>query len=150
MPGYVETARRGRSNQARNRYWFMADIRLQPEAWLCLQHWDGRRIVRLGQVRMSKNEFLGLDMTFKKRATPKMVAAFAATTRKYFLSRELRLRRLAHQTRALGVGPEQQQAEQSGHDHNDGVDGESGHVAVERRRRTLDHGTHHGWGQDAG
>src|SRR5258705_9612853 len=105
----------------------MADIRLQPEAWRCLQHWDGRRFVRLGLVRMSKNEFLGLDMrrTFKKRATPKMAAAFAAMTRKYFLSCELRLRRLAHQTRALGVGPEQQQAEQSGHDHNDGVDGES-------------------------
>ena len=59
------------------------------------------------------------------------------------------MRQFAHQARALGVGPEQQQAEQSGHDHDNGVDGEAGHVAFERRRRVLDHAAHHRWGQNA-
>ena len=37
-----------------------------------------------------------------------------------------------HQARAFGIGPEQQQAEQSGRDQDDGVDGEAGHVALEQ------------------
>ena len=39
--------------------------------------------------------------------------------------------------------PQQQQPEQSRSDHDHRVDGKAGHIAVDRRRRALDHAAHH-------
>src|SRR6266849_971381 len=64
--------------------------------------------------------------------------------------RKPRLRQLADQTRALGIGPEQQQTEQSRRDHDNGVDREARQVTVERHRRALDDAAHDRWCQNSG
>src|SRR5215813_2387641 len=69
----------------------------------------------------------------------------------HFFSRKLRLRSFAaHQSRALGVGPEQREPEQSRGDHDGCIDGKARHVAVEHAAGILDHVTHDIGSDDAG